>query len=470
MTRRAIYIVALVVAALVAATALGADAIESFEEVRKLPREAASEGRECRFAALVVHASQLHPGMYVVANPNRQQEQGVVVFTDGSQMFDEGDIVAIEGSVVVHSMHAAVKASSMEALGREALAEARRAKYFDLRKGYYHARRISIVGKIESARRGADGVTTFMLAFEQNHARCCVDGYMHNRYIGKNVVVTGCGFNTYNADGTVHLPVIELAGLDDIRIVNPDYTTPALVALASAFIVALVVLFALYIRIRRERAANAAVAKERRRMARELHDTIEQHLATAKILLSGALDAKGLPESAREAVRTAAGVLAAAKVEVRDAVSGLQEEAPIDAREALLVLARGLDRSGTARVRTSLAAMPSGISGTKARDIVAIAREAVTNAVKHGKAKNVAIVCDEEPERTGTQASPNPSRGKAGFVLRILNDGEPFDAEKALGPETGHFGLFGMFERAKRSGLGFSFVRQGKWCGVRITS
>lgn len=39
MIRRAIYVVALVVAALVAATALGADAIESFEEVRKLPRE-----------------------------------------------------------------------------------------------------------------------------------------------------------------------------------------------------------------------------------------------------------------------------------------------------------------------------------------------------------------------------------------------------------------------------------------------
>ncbi|MBR4258061.1 MAG: hypothetical protein IKQ17_03430 [Kiritimatiellae bacterium] len=465
MTRRAIYVVALVVAALSVPAALGADALESFEEVQKLSRDAESEGRECRFAAIVIHASQLHQGMYVVANPNRQHEQGVVVFADGSKMFDEGDIVAIEGSVVIHSMHAAVKASSMEVLGREALAEARRAKYFDLRKGYYHARRISIVGKIESARRGADGVTTFMLSFEQNHARCCVDGYMHNRYIGKNVVVTGCAFNTYNADGTVHLPVVELAGLDDIKIVNPDYTTPAIVVLASAFFVALAVLFAMYVRIRRERVANAAVAKERRRMARELHDTIEQHLATAKILLSGALDAKGLPESAREAVRTAAGVLAAAKVEVRDAVSGLQEEAPVDAREALLVLARGLDRSGTARVRTSLAAMPPGISGTKARDIVAIAREAVTNAVKHGKAKNVAIVCDAGAERTGTMASSNPARG---FVLRILNDGEPFDAEKALGPETGHFGLFGMFERARRSGFGLSFVRHGKWCGVRI--
>ena len=53
MIRRAIYVVELVVAALVAATALGADALESFEEVQKLSRDAESEGRECRFAAIV---------------------------------------------------------------------------------------------------------------------------------------------------------------------------------------------------------------------------------------------------------------------------------------------------------------------------------------------------------------------------------------------------------------------------------
>ena len=76
----------------------------------------------------------------------------------------------------------------------------------------------------------------------------------------------------------------------------------------------------------------------------------------------------------------------------------------------------------------------------------------------------------ESLERTGTPVSPNPSCGKARFVLRILNDGEPFDAEKALGPETGHFGLFGMYERARRSGLGLAFVKHGKWCGVRMIS
>ena len=112
--------------------------------------------------------------------------------------------------------------------------------------------------------------------------------------------------------------------------------------------------------------------------------------------------------------------------------------------------------------------MPSGTAGTKARDIVAIAREAITNAVKHGKAKNVAIVCDAEPERTVTQASPNPSRGKARFVLRILNDGEPFDAGKALGPESGHFGLSNMRERAKRSGMAIEWCREGKWMCVKV--
>ena len=78
-----------------------------------------------------------------------------------------------------------------------------------------------------------------------------------------------------------------------------------------------------------------------------------------------------------------------------------------------------------------------------------IVREAITNAVKHGKAKNIALVAD-------------------GFVLRVLNDGEPFDAEVALGPETGHFGLAGMQERAFRSRFKLSFGQEGKWVSVRI--
>ena len=88
-----------------------------------------------------------------------------------------------------------------------------------------------------------------------------------------------------------------------------------------------------------------------------------------------------------------------------------------------------------------------------------IVREAVTNALKHGKAKNIAIVSDP------IEVS---HRGGQGFALRVLNDGEPFEREKALGPQTGHFGLAGMEERAHKSGFKLSFGMEGRWTCVRL--
>ena len=59
-------------------------------------------------------------------------------------------------------------------------------------------------------------------------------------------------------------------------------------------------------------------------------------------------------------------------------------------------------------------------------------------------------------------------RGGNGFVLRILNDGSPFDADKVPGPELGHFGLSNMRERAKRSGMAIVWGTEGKWTSVKI--
>jgi signal transduction histidine kinase len=50
----------------------------------------------------------------------------------------------------------------------------------------------------------------------------------------------------------------------------------------------------------------------------------------------------------------------------------------------------------------------------------------------------------------------------------VLNDGEPFDAASALGPEAGHFGLAGMRERAKRNGMRISWGCEGRWTSVEV--
>ena len=82
-------------------------------------------------------------------------------------------------------------------------------------------------------------------------------------------------------------------------------------------------------------------------------------------------------------------------------------------------------------------------------------REAVANAVKHGRARKVAITAD-------------PVGGPGGWELRIANDGEPFDAAAAPGPAEGHFGLEGMKERARRIGAELAISRKGGWTVVSV--
>lgn len=281
--------------------------------------------------------------------------------------------------------------------------------------------------------------------------------------MGATIAATGVVRTVFDEAGTALASELEITGEDGLVLLAAkpaDYAMEVAIAVAALLAVAVVVLLAVWLRSRRKRHMLEAIARDRKRIAGDLHDTIEQHLATAKILLSGALRRKNIPDEIADAIKAAAGVLVNTKVEVRDAVMDLRGESTTFATLAdeLKAAAKRMTASGTVNVRTSLNALPADLAVSVRRDIVAIVREAMTNAIKHGKAKRIVLVAD----------SLGQLRVRGGFVLRILNDGEKFDAAAALGPEAGHFGLFGMKERALRSGLSLSFVSDDKWCGVKI--
>jgi signal transduction histidine kinase len=67
--------------------------------------------------------------------------------------------------------------------------------------------------------------------------------------------------------------------------------------------------------------------------------------------------------------------------------------------------------------------------------VLRIAQEAVTNAVKHAKAKIVSIELEGEEQL---------------LPLRIKDDGIGFEPPRAFSVFGGHFGILGMQARAKR--------------------
>ena len=206
--------------------------------------------------------------------------------------------------------------------------------------------------------------------------------------------------------------------------------------------------------VRRREAA--LLAAERRRMADDLHDSIEQHLAGARILLSTAQD--NLPPAngaAGKALAMSVEILGRAKGEIRDVILNLRNEEQLNRPIAVQLkdFAAALRRQGVVDVRCSLRGMDAPLTISRKVDLVSIVRQAVTNAISHGRAKRIVLAADPAP---------------GGFVLRILNDGAPFDAAAAPGPEAGHFGLSGMRGRARRSGFALAWTTEGKWMCVKL--
>ena len=183
-------------------------------------------------------------------------------------------------------------------------------------------------------------------------------------------------------------------------------------------------------------------------MAADLHDTIEQYLAGAKLIATGVADMKGVEPRVQKAMATLGELLASAKKEVRAVVMDLRSEGDLSLEDALRGVVEGLNKAGVVtrmRIRE-----PKSLDAAAKGDLLLIVNEAVTNAVKHGRARHIALLAE-------------------GAGVCVANDGEPFDPTTALGPETGHYGLSGMRERAERNGFEINWTRHGRWNEMKVT-
>ncbi|MCW3066964.1 MAG: histidine kinase [Solirubrobacterales bacterium] len=181
---------------------------------------------------------------------------------------------------------------------------------------------------------------------------------------------------------------------------------------------------------RRERcAAHTAVAAERRRLARELHDGLAQDLA---FISSCGRHLASRPGGER-LLRALSAAAAQALAETRRAIVGLDECADDDLRAAVEQGSAELaDRFGVEiTVRSDEGALRDAPPG----DVIRLVREAVSNAARHGGARRVEI------ELGGIEE---------GRMLSVRDDGRGMDPQRP--PRAGSRGLLGMEERAARLG------------------
>ena len=180
----------------------------------------------------------------------------------------------------------------------------------------------------------------------------------------------------------------------------------------------------------RKRVAAAAVAEERQRIGRDLHDGLAQELAFI------AMQSRALGERQSSAIGDEAVAIADAAEhalsETRQVIEALADAAP-PLNEALSRAAHRLTARSGATLALNVDPRADASPETGA-ELLKILSEAVSNGVRHGNATSFTV----------------DLRGGETLRLRIADNGDGFDLEGVAG-QAG-LGLAGMKQRARSLG------------------
>jgi two-component system nitrate/nitrite sensor histidine kinase NarX len=222
-----------------------------------------------------------------------------------------------------------------------------------------------------------------------------------------------------------------------------DYFTPHMASLAMTIANQAAVTMAnaeLY-----ERAQDLAALQERQRLARNLHDAVNQSLFSAGLI------AEVLPRlweqdqaEGRRALTDLRRLTRGAQAEMRGLLAELRPSTLTDTE--LGDLLRLLGNAFTGRTNTPVSVTVSG-SGTLPTEahvaLYRICQEALNNIAKHARATQVEI---------GVRHAPD------GLELQVRDNGRGFVTSE---PEiSGHYGLSMMRERAEGSGASLTIASQ----------
>lgn len=272
---------------------------------------------------------------------------------------------------------------------------------------------------------------------------------------GSWVAVTGICQNVFRGDttrlsqgknGGMALQVL-MRSPTDLRVLStPSWWTPARLAMLAGSL-ALVVLaslaWAATLRRRvlvqtdiiKEQVEREHIAEERSRIGRELHDTLEQHLAGVGMQMEAAEARLATdPGAASQSLKLAGAMLRHSRTEARRSVWDLRSQMleQFGFTGALRELAASMSNNGH-QVHFEIHGEERRLDSKAEFHLLRIAQEALTNAIKHGRAASIEIHVHFLPQE---------------IQLTIEDNGSGFDPQAEQHRSAPHFGLLGMRERA----------------------
>jgi PAS domain S-box-containing protein len=196
----------------------------------------------------------------------------------------------------------------------------------------------------------------------------------------------------------------------------------------------------------RKRAEEASILDERNRMAREIHDTLAQAF-TGILVHMGAVSrlVATNPEAIQTHIQTVRGLARSGLIEARRSVAALRPQSLENSNlwTALEQFVSPLQSSTETRLIYEVMGTPYALPPETENNLLRIAQEAFTNAVKYTHAHEIRIELAYEP----TSCS-----------LRIRDDGQGFEVNHTTLKQG--FGLLGITERAEHIGAQLSIESQ----------
>jgi len=231
-----------------------------------------------------------------------------------------------------------------------------------------------------------------------------------------------------------------LRSVDDIRVLStaPFWTARNLV-MAIILLGGLVLITLVWITFQRRqitrlerKIVHQATLGERQRIAREFHDTLEQELTGLSLRLDAAAT-RPLEDKARSLLENSRSLVSRIQSEARNLVSDLRdtEQATTLADALQLLASRAPDGIAIHLDFHPVPPIPSHVT----HHLRMIAKEAVTNALKHANASQITLHLSSIPTL---------------ITLRIIDNGRGFDPSAETHGKPGHFGCIGIRERCRK--------------------
>ena len=191
-----------------------------------------------------------------------------------------------------------------------------------------------------------------------------------------------------------------------------------------------------------------AALDERTRIAQDLHDTLLQGFTGVSLQVVAAASRVSAPPEAIHALRNVVQLAQQTLTDARQAIWDMRS-ADLEHQsltEALEVAARSAVADNDVEICFATEGQPRRMSPELETTALRVGREAILNAVKHAMPTHVDIVLEYAPQS---------------FLLRVKDDGRGMSSEAVDGAAaSGHWGVAGMRERARRAGGDLDIVTE----------